>query len=98
MTDAGHSAVPAILASDAERERSVDVLRDAVVDGRLTLEEFTDRVGIAQTAPSAPPIPGAPRMRIRLRGPGGTPHVHNRRAAPPRLAKLLGAGETDTAR
>ena len=30
---------PAILASDAERQRAVAVLRDAVVEGRLTLEE-----------------------------------------------------------
>lgn len=41
---------PAILASDAERERSVSLLREAVGDGRLTLEEFSERVGQAQTA------------------------------------------------
>jgi Domain of unknown function (DUF1707)/Cell wall-active antibiotics response 4TMS YvqF len=59
---------PVILASDADRERSVSKLRDAVVEGRLTLEEFSDRVGLAQVArletelealvkdlPSAPP-------------------------------------------
>ncbi|MGI8713449.1 MAG: DUF1707 SHOCT-like domain-containing protein [Solirubrobacteraceae bacterium] len=41
---------PAILASDAERERTVGQLRQAVVDGRLTLDEFSDRVGLAQVA------------------------------------------------
>jgi hypothetical protein len=41
---------PAVLASDAERERSVTLLRDATVEGRLTLEEFSDRVGHAQLA------------------------------------------------
>jgi hypothetical protein len=41
---------PAILASDAEREDSIAVLRDAAVEGRLTLEEFGERVGLAQTA------------------------------------------------
>jgi hypothetical protein len=41
---------PAILATDAEREATVDRLRHAVVDGRLTLEEFSDRVGLAQIA------------------------------------------------
>jgi hypothetical protein len=41
---------PVILASDAEREATVDRLRRAVVDGRLTLEEFSDRVGLAQVA------------------------------------------------
>jgi hypothetical protein len=41
---------PSILASDADRERSVELLREAVVEGRLELEEFTERVGQAQTA------------------------------------------------
>jgi hypothetical protein len=39
-----------ILASDAERDRSVAVLRDAVGEGRLTLEEFSQRVEAAQAA------------------------------------------------
>jgi Domain of unknown function (DUF1707)/Cell wall-active antibiotics response 4TMS YvqF len=42
--------LPAIRASDDERERSIVLLRDAVVSGRLTLEEFSDRVGRAQVA------------------------------------------------
>jgi hypothetical protein len=41
---------PALLASDADREQSVVLLRDATVEGRLTLEEFSDRVGHAQLA------------------------------------------------
>ena len=41
---------PPILASDAERERSIALLRDAVGEGRLTLEEFSERVELAQTA------------------------------------------------
>jgi hypothetical protein len=60
---------PAILASDTERERSVGVLRDAVVEGRLTLEEFSERVEHVQTARTDRelavltadlPAPGAP--------------------------------------
>jgi Domain of unknown function (DUF1707)/Cell wall-active antibiotics response 4TMS YvqF len=39
-----------ILASDAEREQSIVLLRDAVGAGRLTLEEFSDRVGRAHAA------------------------------------------------
>ena len=39
-----------ILASDAEREHSIALLREAVGEGRLTLEEFSDRVGLAQAA------------------------------------------------
>jgi hypothetical protein len=62
---------PAILAGDAEREHSTQLLSQAVVEGRLTLEEFSDRVGRAQAArtreelatltrdlPAAPPPPG----------------------------------------
>jgi Domain of unknown function (DUF1707)/Cell wall-active antibiotics response 4TMS YvqF len=39
-----------LLASDAERDQSVERLRSAVVEGRLTLEEFTARVELAQAA------------------------------------------------
>lgn len=38
------------LASDQERDRSIVLLRDAVTSGRLSLEEFGDRVGQAQLA------------------------------------------------
>jgi hypothetical protein len=192
---------PAILASDAEREATVDRLRHAVVDGRLTLEEFSDRVGLAQIArtdqdlarlgsdlpagrgapalddtarhrafcsrlvrsgpweipprssyrclfgtinldlgqarlagpeveieifnlfgtvtlivpdgvrvsvegggafasqvihpPEAPPVDGAPVLRIRTSGPGGTLYVRSQRPRPNRSAKLLGQGNPD---
>jgi hypothetical protein len=53
MTDAtddpGDPREP-ILASDAERDRSIDRLRTAVGEGRLTLEEFSERVERAQSA------------------------------------------------
>lgn len=39
-----------MLASDAEREQSILLLRDAVAEGRLTLEEFSERVALAQAA------------------------------------------------
>lgn len=50
VSDAHESRPTPILASDAERERSITLLRDAVGEGRLTLEEFSERVGLAQTA------------------------------------------------
>lgn len=37
-------------ASDAEREQAAEQLRHALVEGRLNLEEFTERVGYAQEA------------------------------------------------
>lgn len=45
MTDA-----PGIRASDAERDQAIDRLRDAAGEGRLTLEELTDRIGVAAGA------------------------------------------------
>jgi len=50
MSDDRESRPTPILASDAERERSIALLRDAVGEGRLTLEEFSERVGLAQAA------------------------------------------------
>jgi len=39
-----------IRASDQERDSVVDVLRDAHADGRLTLDEFTERMSAAYAA------------------------------------------------
>jgi class 3 adenylate cyclase len=39
-------ASPEIRVSDAERNRAVDFLRHHCADGRLTLDEFSDRVGL----------------------------------------------------
>ena len=41
---------PAILAGDRDRDDSIAQLTGAVAEGRLTLEEFSDRGGVAQTA------------------------------------------------
>lgn len=41
---------PVLRASDAERERTVELLRRHSVDGRLTLEEFAERIGVAYEA------------------------------------------------
>jgi hypothetical protein len=44
------SETPAVRASDADRERAVALLREHAVEGRLTLEEFTDRMAAAYLA------------------------------------------------
>jgi hypothetical protein len=41
---------PAVRASDAERQQATAVLKQACVEGRLTLEEFGERVGRALAA------------------------------------------------
>ena len=58
---------PAIRAATADREHTVDLLKAAFVAGRLTLDEFRDRVGtawaartygdLAAVAVDLPPIP-----------------------------------------
>jgi hypothetical protein len=44
------SDTPALRASDADRERAIVLLREHAVAGRLTLEEFTDRMSAASRA------------------------------------------------
>ena len=44
------SETPALRASDAEREQTVARLRDASAEGRLTLEEFVERMTAASDA------------------------------------------------
>jgi hypothetical protein len=44
------SDVPAMRASDADRERAVVLLREHAAQGRLTLEEFTERMSAAYLA------------------------------------------------
>ncbi len=41
---------PPMLASDGERDGVVSHLRDAVGEGRLTLEEFSDRVDLVHAS------------------------------------------------
>lgn len=72
-----------VLASDAERERTVALLRDHAAVGRLTLEELAERVGAAYAArtteeldalaldlPAAAPAPrrGVTRVLLSLFG------------------------------
>jgi hypothetical protein len=62
-------------ASDAERERAVDVLRAAAGDGRLTLEELAERVEgalIARTRGELEPLTADLPERADSRGSEGT--------------------------
>jgi hypothetical protein len=44
------SETPALRASDGDRERTIAALRDHAAEGRLTLEEFADRMSSAYLA------------------------------------------------
>lgn len=46
----GDAQPPDIRASDAERDATIERLRDAAAEGRLTLEELTDRIEAAAQA------------------------------------------------
>lgn len=45
MTDPSGDALPALRASDAEREQAAEVLRIAASEGRLEVDELDDRLG-----------------------------------------------------
>jgi hypothetical protein len=49
---------PSLRASDADRERTVVALREHAVDGRLTLEEFTERMSAAYDARTSGDLEG----------------------------------------
>jgi hypothetical protein len=68
----------AVLASNAEREHVIDALRRHTADGRLTMDEFEERVAEALAArtrrdlepvlralPPLPPAPSQPQARPR---------------------------------
>ena len=74
------SELPEVLASDAEREAAGKRLRDASADGRLTLEEFTERLDgvyaartrndleqLTRDLPVAAPSTAAQPVRVRQR-------------------------------
>ncbi len=57
---------PAVLASDAERERIALLLRDAAAEGRLTLEELSDRAASAYSARTSTELDGLIRDLPKL--------------------------------
>jgi hypothetical protein len=70
------SETPAVRASDADRDRTVVLLREHAVEGRLTLEEFTDRMSSAYRARThdeleelVRDLPSAPAAQVSRRRP-----------------------------
>ncbi|MDT0435862.1 MULTISPECIES: DUF1707 domain-containing protein [Streptomyces] len=79
MTD---DAVPELRASDADRDRVAEILRDALAEGRLDMEEFEERLEAAYRARTygelTPltrdlPVPGVPVPPVPLAS-AGQPH------------------------
>jgi hypothetical protein len=50
VPDPSPRSVPDLRASDADRERVAEVLRDALAEGRLDMEEFEERLGATYKA------------------------------------------------
>src|SRR5690606_19873432 len=83
-------------ASDADRERVVDLLRDAASDGRLDLDEFEERMTAAYRArtygeldPLTKDLPdvttATPKQELTLRAQGSSVRREGRWAVPRRL-------------
>ncbi|MFD4923276.1 DUF1707 domain-containing protein [Streptomyces goshikiensis] len=92
-------AAPALRASDADRERVVERLRDAVAEGRLDMEEFQERLEAAYASRTyaelepltrdLPAVGGGPAGAAVAAGPG-----QEQAAWPERIG---GAGTSSTA-
>ncbi len=102
--------VPALRASDADRERTVALLREHAAMGRLTLEEFTERMSnaylarthtelatLARDLPAAPQAHAAGRRRPTrfLLALLGSTSREGRIRVPRRIGCLMGLGSID---
>lgn len=65
----GHGAPPGARASDADRDQVLDVLRSAAGDGRLTADEFTERMEAALSSRLLSELAVLPADLVS--GPGG---------------------------
>ena len=79
---------PEVLASDADRERVADLLRQHCTDGRLTLDEFEERLGEVYAARTLADLKGPLRQLPDLTPPPPPP-PRERRPMDPRLRRWL---------
>ncbi|MFD8289926.1 DUF1707 domain-containing protein [Streptomyces lavendulae] len=94
------AAVPAMRASDADREQVVERLRDAVAEGRLDMEEFGERLEAAYASRTyaelepltrdLPPVPGSAL-------PGAAPATAPAPGAAAWPGRIGGSGTSSTA-
>lgn len=89
-------------ASDADRDRAADILRDALEEGRLTAEEHCERLDVvyaaktvAELEPAVRDLPGGHAAGAAAATPAQRPYSYE--AGPsgenPNLIGILGAGE-----
>jgi hypothetical protein len=81
---------PALRASDADRDRMVTLLREHAAEGRLTLEEFTERMAAAYAARTHEELDTLARDL-----PAGDAPVASRRSPTRLVLSLFGSSERD---
>jgi hypothetical protein len=81
---------PALLASDADRDRTIMVLREHTAVGRLTLEEFIDRMSTASLARTQADLEELTRDLPAVQAP-----IASRRARTRFLVAIFGSTERD---
>ncbi|MFB6827134.1 DUF1707 domain-containing protein [Streptomyces virginiae] len=86
--------LPELRASDADRDRVVERLRDAVAEGRLDMEEFEERLEAAYTSRTYAELEPLTRD---LPAPAGGPVAPRSAAAEPWTGRIGGAGSSATA-
>ncbi|MEU9377334.1 DUF1707 domain-containing protein [Streptomyces sp. NPDC048255] len=94
--------LPELRASDADRDRVVERLRDAVAEGRLDMEEFEERLDAAyrsrtyaELEPLTRDLPAVPGAAAPVAGGGGLPSAAGPGTSWP--ARIGGAGSSSTA-
>lgn len=87
-------SVPAMRASDADRERVVVLLQTAVADGRLNLDEFDERTAGAYAAKTQDELAALTRDLLTVHGSTGRPLEPAAETAPPVVAVFSGARRT----
>jgi uncharacterized protein DUF1707/cell wall-active antibiotic response 4TMS protein YvqF len=81
--------IPATRASDADRDRTVAALREHAVEGRLTLEEFTERMTAAYAARTNDELDALARDLPAVA------HPASRRSPTRLVVSLFGSSERD---
>jgi Domain of unknown function (DUF1707)/Cell wall-active antibiotics response 4TMS YvqF len=84
---ADDARVPAVRASDDEREAAIDRLRDAAAEGRLTFEELADRVEAAAGAVTREELD---RVTEDLPAQPSAPPSHEPASVPTRASTVFG--------
>ncbi|MFA7761231.1 DUF1707 domain-containing protein [Streptomyces sp. NPDC048723] len=86
--------LPELRASDADRDRVVERLRDAVAEGRLDMEEFEERLDAAYKSRTYAELEPLTRD---LPAPAGGPVARPTAVAEPWTGRIGGAGSSATA-